>query len=371
MPALRTSLALTALSLTLAACARPRVYVPTTGPGRPSASPSQDTWIVATEQDPRGTDALASLTRTSVAFLDDGTFVLLAPDGSPAFASITRDGALRSQTPHAIPAAQCALQPSGNAVLRVCAGATDGDAHAWWIDRSHVVALPEPVSSRVLSDSTGDSVAFDGRCNPSESDDGTTFCWLTRDQPTWREWSAPNRASLLAIRGEFALLTEPGDLRATLSHFGINTARRTVIEQTDPTLEVDAAGFTPTGDVVILSHRTSRNGAIESFACVAALGYPCTARPLHIRATDLAFADARQGIAVGAHANELSITRDGGASWSPILPSGHPSPESVELPAPTTVRNGRRMRIRVTSTAVRCNTHACVSGRLVHRWPED
>jgi hypothetical protein len=333
---------------------------------------SQDTWITPSTDDPRGTDTLTSLTRPGTALLDDGTFVLLSPDGSPAFASITRDGSLRSQTPHSAPAQQCSLAPAGNAVLRLCAGATEGDAHAWWIDRNQVVPLPEPVSSRALSDPSGESVAFDGRCNPSEPDDGSTFCWLRRDQPQWREWSAPNRASLLALRSESALLSEPGDLRATLAHFSVNTSRRVAVEQTDPTLEVDAATFSPNGDIVVLSHRTARDGVIESFACVASVGFPCTARPLHIHAVDIAFADARQGLAVGAHANELSITRDGGASWNPILPTGHPAPATIALPAPPALqRSSRRIRIRPASTVVRCNTHACIAGRIVHRWPDD
>ncbi len=182
---LRSLLALLAAS-SLAACTRPRVQHPPTGPDRPRAILSPDTWITPSAEDPRGNDSLTSLTRTSVAALDDGTFVLLAPDGSPAFASLTRDGALRSQTPHALPAQQCALSPAGTAVLRLCAGATEGDAHAWWIDRNQVVALPDPVSSRALSDPTGDSVAFDGRCNPTEPDDGPTVCWLLRDQPQCR-----------------------------------------------------------------------------------------------------------------------------------------------------------------------------------------
>lgn len=366
----RSVFATLALS-SLGACAPTRVRAVTTGPDRPRAVVSQDTWITPSPEDPRGTDSLTSLTRTSTALLEDGSIVLLAPDGSPAFAALTREGTLRSQTPHSAPAQQCALSPAGNAVLRLCAGATEGDAHAWWIDRNQIVALPDPVSSRALSDPTGESVAFDGRCNPAEPDDGTTFCWLRRDQPQWREWNAPNRANILAIRSETALLSEPGDLRATLVHFSINASRRVTVEQTDPTLEVDAATFSPTGDVVVLSHRTSRDGTIESFACVASVGVPCTARPLHIRAVDIAFADSRQGIAVGATANELSITRDGGASWSPILPSGHPNAANVALPSVASARSSRRVRIRPASTTVRCNSHVCVAGRLVHRWPDD
>jgi hypothetical protein len=366
----RTILAAVALWPAVA-CTPTRIRPINTGRDRPRAVLSQDTWITPSPDDPRGTDSLTSLTRTSTALLEDGSFVLLAPDGSPAFAALTREGTLRSQTPHQAPAQQCALFPAGNAVLRLCAGATEGDARAWWIDRNQLVALPGPVSSRAISDPTGESVAFDGRCNPAEPDDGTTFCWLRRDQPQWREWNAPNRANILAIRSEAALLSEPGDLRATLVHFSITTSRRVTIEQTDPTLEVDAATFSPTGDVIMLSHRTTRSGVIESFACVAAVGVPCTARPLHIHATDVAFADSRRGIAVGAHANEVSITRDGGASWSPILPSGHPNAESVALPAPPPARSSRRVRIRPASTLVRCNSHLCLSGRLVHRWPDD
>ncbi|MBL8679257.1 MAG: hypothetical protein JNK05_08840 [Myxococcales bacterium] len=352
-------------------CVRPRVEHTPAQPTRPRAISSQDTWIAPTESDPRGTDTLADLTRSPAALLEDGTFVLLAPDGSPAFAALTRENTLRSQTPHAVPAPRCAISPAGNGVLRLCAGATEGDANAWWIDRSQVVALPAPVSSRAISDVTGDGVAFDGRCNPSEPDDGSTFCWLRRDQLQWREWSAPNRATLLALRGESALLSEAGDLRATLAHFDVNTSRRRVVEHTDPTLDIDAATFGPNGDVIVLSHRTGRDGAIESFACVASLGSPCTARALHIHAMDIAFADTRHGLAVGAHANELSITTDGGASWSPITPTGHPAPASVALPTPPIARSSRRLRIRPASTVVRCNVRVCVAGRLVHRWPDD
>lgn len=355
----------------LSACVRPRVEHTPAQPTRPRAISSQDTWIVPTESDPRGTDSLADLTRGPLALLEDGTFALLAPDGSPAFAALTRENTLRSQTPHTVAAQRCAIAPAGNGVLRLCAGATEGDANAWWIDRSQVVPLPAPVSSRAISDVTGDGVAFDGRCNPSEPDDGSTFCWLRRDQLQWREWTAPNRATLLALRGESALLSESGDLRATLAHFDVNTSRRRVIEHTDPTLDIDAATFAPNGDVVVLSHRTGRDGAIESFACVVAPGSPCTARPLHIHGVDIAFADARHGLAVGAHANELSITTDGGASWSPISPTGHPAPASVALPPPPVGRSTRRLRIRPASTVVRCNVHVCVAGRLVHRWPDD
>lgn len=366
----RTVLAALALLPTLA-CTSTRLRPISIAPDRPRAVVSQDTWITPSPDDPRGTDSLTALTRTSTALLEDGSIVLLEPDGSPAFATLTREGTLRLQTPHRAPAQQCTVAPAGNAVLRQCTGTREGNVHAWWIDRHQLVALPEPISSQAISDPTGESVAFDGPCDPTEPDDGTTFCWLRRDQPHWREWSAPNRANLLAIRGENALLSEPGELRATLVHFSITTSRRVTIEQTDPTLEIDAATFSPTGDVIVLSHRTKRSGAIESFACVAAVGVPCTARPLHIHAMDIAFADARHGIAVGSHANEVSITHDGGASWRPILPSGHPHPESVALPALRSERSSRRSRIRPASTLVQCNSYLCLSGRLIHRWPED
>jgi hypothetical protein len=361
---------LVAFSL-LSGCVRPRVeHVPAQAT-RPRAISSQDTWITPTEADPRGTDSLADLTRGPLAPLEDGTFVLLAPDGSPVFAALTREQSLRSQTPHALAAERCTIAPAGVGVLRLCAGATEGDARAWWVDRSQVVALPQPVSARAISDVTGDGVAFDGRCNPSEPDDGSTFCWLRRDQLQWREWTAPNRATLLALRGESALLSEPGDLRAVLAHFDVTASRRRVVEHTDPTLEIDAATFAPTGDVIVLSHRTARDGGTESFACVASMATPCTARPLHIRAVDIAFADARHGLAVGANAGELSITTDGGTSWTPIVPSGHPAPSSVALPPPPVGRSTRRLRIRAASTVVRCNTNACVAGRVVHRWPDE
>jgi hypothetical protein len=353
------------------ACARAR---PPQGPApasRPRATLSQDTWVTPSDDDPRGTDTLTALTRGPIAALDDGTFVLLAPDGSPVFASLTREQTLRSSSPHNLAATRCTLAPAGVGALRLCAGATDGDARAWWVDRSTITPLPSPVAPNTISDRTGDSVGFEGRCNPSEPDDGTTFCWLRRDQLQWREWTAPNRANLLALRGEAALLSEPGDLRATLAHFEITTSRRRSVEPTDPTLEIDAATFTPTGDVVVLSHRTGRDGGVESFACVAAVGYPCTARPLHIRATDIAFSDSRHGFAVGATAAELSLTTDGGASWTPIIASGHPSPSSVALPSPALSRSSRRPRVRAASTVVRCNRHVCVAGRVVHVWPEE
>jgi hypothetical protein len=361
--------------LCVAACAaRPIPPTVASTPATPRPTVSADTWIVPSPDDPRGTASLVALARPGTAFLDDGNFVLPSDDGSPAFASLTRDGSLRSHAPHALAARDCALRPASNGVVRVCPGPAEGSVTAAWIDRTAVVPIPAPVPPELFVDPAGESVAVDGRCSPDEADDGITFCWLRRDLRQWTEWTAPRRATLLALRGETALLNESSDTTAALSVFVITASHRTAIEPTDPTLVLDAAGFTPTGSVVVLAHRAApadSRAPVESFVCVASAGVPCTARPLSIAAVDVAFADGLRGLAVGANASALAITTDGGASWQPILPSGHPAPASVSLPAPAAPSPGRRARIRPAGELVRCNANACAAGRVVHRWNAD
>jgi hypothetical protein len=360
--------------LCVACASRPTTPTVAATPAAPRPTVSPDTWITPTPDDPRGTPLLAALARPGTAFLDDGTFVLSSDDGSPSFASLTRDGSLRAHAPHTLAARDCALRPASNGVVRICPGPSEGSSTAAWIDRTAVLPIPAPVPPELLVDPAGESVAVDGRCSADEPDDGITFCWLRRDLRQWTEWTAPRRATLLALRGETALLNESSDTAAALAVFVITASRRTPIEPTDPTLVLDAAGFTPTGSVVVLAHRPAPADArtpVESFVCVASAGVPCTARPLSIAAVDVAFADGLRGLAVGANAAALAITTDGGASWQPILPSGHPAPASVSLPAPVAQPPSRRPRVRPAGELVRCNANACAAGRVVHRWSAD
>ena len=296
--------------------------------------------------------------------------------GAVAFLAIGRDGQLHSTLVSTDnPQGECDLHLSGEGVIRACRVAEDGPYSVRYVTRQGAVDWGT-APGRVVISAAGDSMAVAGRCDPSESDDGVTFCQYSRETSRWSEWRAERRGFLLAQRAQTALITEPTEAGPKLVMYDILQGHRTPIESTDPTLELRAAALTDQDDrVLVLASRALRGGGHEAMVGFARPGVPVTLHAVGIDAVDVAFADDRRGIAIGAHADEIAITSDGGLTWTKVLPSGHATPETVSfVPAndrrfrASTPAELRTRRLYPAGTLVHCNVSVCVAGRLVHRW---
>jgi hypothetical protein len=326
------------------------------------------------------------LTAEHVVLLRDGGFAWLTTGASDAgvqaaiaFGALMRTGELRSTLVPLEAGAplseHCALSLAGEGVLRACQNGDQGPYSLRWISR-HASADWGTAPGAVVVSMSGDALTVAGRCDPTESDDGVTFCQYSRETQRWTEWRAERRAFLLAQRAHTALLTEPTEAGPKLVLYDILQGTRALLDTTDPTLELRAATLSEEGDrVLIVAQRAVRGGGVESMMGFARAGVPVTLRAMGMAAVDVAFADERRGMAIGAHANELAITTDGGISWTKVLPSEHPAPESVSLvPAndprfrAATSAELRTRRLYPAGSLVRCNVSVCVAGRVVHRW---
>lgn len=373
-----------------AACRAATTVGPDGVPYGPSVAPppqaSADTWLVSTAADPRGSTDLVSLTKESTVLLADGSFAWLSEQSTDAgvsaaiaFAAIGRDGELHATLVNAEgPTTNCTLSLAGEGVVRVCHPTEDGPYAVRYASRQGSVDWGNAPGPPVIS-SSGETMAVAGRCDPSESDDGVTFCQYSRETQRWTEWRAERRAFLITQRDNRALLTEPTEAGPKLVLYDILQATRVPIETTDPTVELRAAALTAQDDrVLVLARRAVRVGTeirTESLVGFARPGIPVTLRAIGMDAIDVAFADERRGMAIGNHADEIALTSDGGLSWTRVLPSGHPQPQSVSFVAENDRRfrqaNNTELRSRrlfTAGTLVRCNVSVCVAGRMIHRW---
>ncbi|MDP3277487.1 MAG: hypothetical protein Q8Q09_20035 [Deltaproteobacteria bacterium] len=356
----------------LAACATRAVPTRVELPRLPPIS--DRTWVLQGPTQPEGPGRLAPLAQPGVIALDDGAFALLAGDQRVVFAAVNAEGALRAapSTATLAPLANsaCTLQPAGAGVLRVCPDATGTTAVMHFVQREDAQAVTGTPPTSVQSDAEGSSLIYSGRCNPTEPDDGSTFCWQQYGDPTWREWTAPMRARLLSARRGSALLVTRRESSEGVMLFDILTSGQHAVSATDPSLILASASVIPDGHVALLAHRPRRDRSLESLMCVASPGVPCSMRSVGMHVYDMHFADARRGLAVGATAENIAVTTDGGFTWTPIRPTSTVPLNSVrfEPQTPANPSPTRAPRIVLGGHTVRCNSIGCVAPSLVHVW---
>jgi hypothetical protein len=327
----------------------------------------------------------ARLALPSSALLASGEVVMQGGDYL-YFVAVRADGSLAVRERIALVgevAGDCALHGWGLRALLTCPGVPERAAER--TDLTPYIADPEGVEpagraapGAILSGREGHTLTRRGPC-PEEDASGppppgasaavTRACTLDRERG-WREWEYPGTATVLDVFESYALISEVRNGASLLLLYSIDAARMAVVPLSDPAVEIARAGFAPDGRIVVLAHSGPPH-ARRSHAGVARMGTTVVLRPLGFFAQDVAMADGQHGLAVGATANDVAETSDGGLNWLPTVVTVDGDPARVSLVEDERDRDPAAWdgRVRRNGERVQCSPLACrVPGRLVHWW---